>query len=135
MSTPPDPTPVLSAQELTTADVDQMLATAWEIRFNDSRQAHALCREALDQAERLRYESGRATGLLYLSYCEYLLSEYPASQANSEQALKLFEALGDVQSKARALNNIGNVRWKLSDTPGAEANYHESLALFRRLGD
>jgi diguanylate cyclase (GGDEF)-like protein len=135
MTTHPDPSPILAAQELTAADVDQMLATAWEIRFNDSRQAHALCREALDQSERLGYEKGRATGLLYLSYCEFLLSDYPASQASSEQALELFAALGDAQSRARALNNIGNVRWKLSDTAGAEACYLEALGLLRQLGD
>jgi len=42
--------------------IDQLNKQAWEIRVDDSAQAHVLCREAIDLAERIDYAKGKAEG-------------------------------------------------------------------------
>jgi hypothetical protein len=42
--------------------IDQLNKQAYEVRVNDSSQAHTLSKEAIDLAERIDYMRGKAEG-------------------------------------------------------------------------
>ena len=51
--------------------IDGLNNHAWQVRVNDSTQAHVLSKEAIDLAEQINYSRGKAEG--YRTYAFSLL--------------------------------------------------------------
>ena len=63
------------------------------------------------------------------------LGQYPQARDNYDQALAIFQDLGDRKGEANALNNLGIVYDSLGQYPQARDNYDQALAIFQDLGD
>ena len=63
------------------------------------------------------------------------LGQYPQARDNYDQALAIFQDLGDRNGEASALNNLGTVYRSLGQYPQARDNSDQALAIFQDLGD
>lgn len=75
-----------------------------------TEESIALCRSLLQaspDSEPCLYEL--ATALLLCSTCNFTLSDYPGSLDEAQEALRLFEALGDEKGRSGAIRNIARV--------------------------
>ena len=80
--------------------IDRLNKQAWEIRVNDSVQAHVMCKEAVDLAERIDYAKGKAEGYRTIGFCLIRLSKHQEALEYLDKSLPLFELLNDLNGQA-----------------------------------
>jgi adenylate cyclase len=83
-------------------------------------------------AENIRY---RAFGLYYLGNLKRLKGGYDECQNLTEQALKLFEQIGDEKSIANCYHNIGGMQQSQSNYADAMRNYLHALKIREKIND
>ena len=69
--------------------IDQLNKQAWEVRVNDSTQAHVLSKEAIDLAERINYAKGKAEGYRTFGFSLIRLSKHHEALEYCEKSLTI----------------------------------------------
>src|SRR4030095_17266673 len=95
--------------------IDQLNKQAWEIRVNDSAQAHSLSKEAIDLAERINYGKGKAEGYRTFGFSLIRLSKHHEAIEYLEKALVLFESLNDLDGQASIYVYYGIIQRSLGN--------------------
>jgi non-specific serine/threonine protein kinase len=83
----------------------------------------------------MRNSHRHAMALRRLGNLEYLQGNYDAGRAHTEEALAIFEALGDIEGQASCNNNLGLYLHNSGDLTTATAVTERSLQLARQCGD
>lgn len=105
------------------------------VRIEQGRPSDAIrwCRQAIPDAE----ASGARDALAHAYYViDWALTSLGRLKdaTNSEQALVIYEELGDTAQQAKVLNNLGNRAWWLGDWDQAVSYYDRARKAFERLG-
>jgi class 3 adenylate cyclase/tetratricopeptide (TPR) repeat protein len=105
------------------------------VRIEQGRPTDAIrwCRQAIPEAE----ASGARDALAHAYYVlDWALTTLGRLQdaTNSEQALVIYEELGDTAQQAKVLNNLGNRAWWLGAWDKAVDYYDRARKAFERLG-
>jgi tetratricopeptide (TPR) repeat protein len=77
----------------------------------------------------------QADTLLALGGIALERSDHDGARARYQQALPLYEQLGDVLGRANCIKGLGHVALSRSDHDGARARYQQALPLYEQLGD
>ena len=76
----------------------------------------------------------RANALNDLGVVRYQIGDHPGAQDVLQQALALYQDLGNRNGQAVTLSYLGAMRYLTGDHPGAEDAHCQALTLFRALG-
>lgn len=87
--------------------IDQLNLKAWQIRVNDSPEAHLLCQEAIKLSEEINYDKGKAEGYRTFALILILLSRQHEALEYCKKSLPLFEALNDLDEQASIYGYFG----------------------------
>ncbi|MEP6948446.1 MAG: tetratricopeptide repeat protein, partial [Ginsengibacter sp.] len=96
-------------------NIDQLNKQAWELRVNDSPQAHTLSKEAIDLAERINYARGKAEGYRTFGFSLIRLSKYHEALEYLDNALALFKSLNDLDGQASVYAYHGIIQRSLGN--------------------
>jgi tetratricopeptide (TPR) repeat protein len=61
-------------------------------------------------------------------------SDHAGARARYEEALPLYEKVGDVQGQANCIKSLGEIALRRSDHAGARERYEEALPLYEKVG-
>ena len=95
--------------------IDQLNRRAWELRVNDSTQAHSLSREAFELAEEIDYNKGKAEGYRTFAFTLIRLSRHQEALEYCEKALPLFQSLNDKDGQGSIYGYYGVTQRALGD--------------------
>jgi adenylate cyclase len=98
-------------------------------------QARIFGLQALDLAQRLKNNPGRALASKYIGSAYYFLGNTPATLDYFGQSLQIYDSIGDLESKARILNNFGTVYYMNGSDDKALDSYFKSLDVAEKIGD
>lgn len=98
-------------------------------------QADTLHRTAASTARKHGDRLNQAHALLNRGKASSVTGDYPTAVAAQEQALAIFQDLGDLGAQARTLMALGRDRLSLGDWTAAIDLKERALAVFRELGD
>ncbi|MEP7228882.1 MAG: tetratricopeptide repeat protein [Ginsengibacter sp.] len=87
--------------------IDGLNNHAWQVRVNDSTQAHVLSKEAIDLAEQINYPRGKAEGYRTYAFSLIRLSRHAEAKEYAEKSLLLFESLNDLDGQASGNAYLG----------------------------
>ena len=118
-----------------TIKVNLLNNTALELYQIDNVRLLKYAEEAINLADRLKYQKGKAEGLRLKGRFYYGRSENMQALEFYQKSLKINEDLGNNAGISMCLNNIGLVHWKLGDYSAAMENFQKSLSLAEQLGD
>ena len=90
---------------------------------------------ALDLAQRLMYQPGRALALKNIGIAYYFQGNTPATLDYYGQSLHVYDSIGDLEGKARMLSNFGTVYYANGTDDKALDSYFKSLDLAEKIGD
>ena len=118
-----------------TSKVNHVNELAWELMYSNPDTSILLCTQALQLAEKQKWEKGIADSYFRLGACKYLKGDYTVAVEWGEKALALYEELKDNNRKARTLNLIGLAYSNQGDYPKALDYYFKALKMDEGLGD
>ena len=95
--------------------IDQLNKQAWENRVNDSTQAHALSKEAIDLAEQINYTKGKAEGYRTFGFSLIRLSKHHEALEYLDKSLALFESLNDLDGQSSIYGYYGIIQRSLGN--------------------
>ncbi len=116
-------------------EIDDLVARAHDMRHLDTRQSLELCTNAKDLSLKMDYQMGFANSLYLIGLCQYILGMQEDVFATTQQAISLFQSLGDERGESNAYNLIGNIYERKGLFNDAIEYHHKSLAIRRRIGD
>ncbi len=87
--------------------IDELNQHAWQVRVNESIQAHMLSKEAIDLAEQINYDRGKAEGYRTFAFSLIRLSRHHEAHEYCKKSLTLFESLNDLDGQASAYGYLG----------------------------
>jgi tetratricopeptide (TPR) repeat protein/transcriptional regulator with XRE-family HTH domain len=90
---------------------------------------------AIQSAQQLGDQAGRANALNHLGRLQQMTGDYPAAMQSQKEALGIYRDLGLPLGAAHALTDLGNVIYFAGDFPAAVTAHQEALGLFRDLGE
>jgi adenylate cyclase len=90
---------------------------------------------ALDMAERINFQEGKAYAEKSIGMGYYFQGNYIDALVSWQQSLKTFESIGDKLGVANMLNNLGAVHFNEGDDSKAIEYYLESLQVSEELND
>jgi predicted ATPase/class 3 adenylate cyclase/DNA-binding NarL/FixJ family response regulator len=99
----------------------------------DSQTAGPLVREAIDVAEGMDDQIGKAGGLLVIALVSYLAGDRESARTHAEESLALHRSLGDEKVAAFLLACMANLALDHDDEATARANLREGLEISREL--
>jgi tetratricopeptide (TPR) repeat protein len=114
--------------------IDQLNKQAWEIRVNDSTQAHKLSKEAIDLAERINYAKGKAEGYRTFGFTLIRFSRHHEALEYSKKALVLFESFNDLQGQTSIYHYYGIIERSLGNYAASLEFLFKSLELAKQTG-
>ena len=121
------------------AEVYLLWASYWEA-INDYTSAGHAIQEAIQFATQKDPDSPATAQLVaksHLAWGRFLtaLSDYYTAREHLEQALAIFQRIGDRTETARALQSLGTVFSFQANYDLALKNYQDALILYRKTGD
>jgi len=102
--------------------VDLLNRLARATQHNEPAVSIGYAEQALELAERIDDQPGRARALNNLGSGHYYLSQYSWALDAYERSLRVAETLGDDELIAKALNNIGVINYVWGETDRALEN-------------
>lgn len=90
---------------------------------------------AMQIAEKIKYNAGLALAYKNIGLADYTLGKYSETIDYFGLSLKVYEAIGDLDSKAKILNNFGSVYYNRGEDDKALESYFKSLEVAEQLGD
>lgn len=91
--------------------------------------------QALNLAQSINFQPGRALALKFIGSAYYFLGNTPATLEYYGQALNVFDSIGDLESKSIILNNFGTVYYMNGTDDKALNSYFKSLEIAEQIGD
>ncbi|MEM9504797.1 MAG: tetratricopeptide repeat protein, partial [Cyanobacteria bacterium P01_E01_bin.43] len=91
--------------------------------------------EKYQQAQEIEISSAEADRLLQQGIEQYNISQFREARQSWQQALQIYQDLGDRTGAANTLNNLGIVNESLGNYPAALDYYEQSLVITRDIGD
>ncbi len=91
-------------------------------------------RLALNVAQMLQYKEGIAVAESRLGTTHYLLYQYEAATRRYQNALKIYEELGEQRELAAALQNVGLALTYNGDATNAQPYFKRAYELYEKLG-
>jgi adenylate cyclase len=91
--------------------------------------------QALNLAQTINFQPGRALALKFIGSAYYFLGNTPATLEYYGQALNVFDSIGDLESKSIILNNFGTVYYMNGTDDKALNSYFKSLEIAEKIGD
>jgi diguanylate cyclase (GGDEF)-like protein len=119
----------------TQSEIDELIQRAHDMRHLDTRQSLELCLKAKELSLKIDYQLGYANSLYRTGLCQYMLGIQENVTATTQQAISLFQSLGDDRGEADAYNLIGNIYDRKGQYNEAIEYHHKSLVIRRRIGD
>jgi class 3 adenylate cyclase len=126
---------VLKNAKPDTSRVNLLNDLAWELKFDDPKNAILHLDSALALARRLHFKKGEGTALNYRGVVADIHGEPDVAIDFFQKSQAIRAELGDRKGVASLLNNIANVKENKGDFLGALAGYQQSLKLRQELGD
>lgn len=105
------------------------------VRGNAPEESIDWATQALELAERIGDDEGRARSLNNLGIAHYFLADYDRALELYERSLDVSERLGSKEAVANALNNIGVIHYVRGDYDRTLDYYSRALELRRETGD
>lgn len=102
---------------------------------SDPEQAKRYGVQALDLANSLKFQPGRALALKNIGSAFYFQGNVSATLDYYGQALQVYDSIGDLDSKAMILNNFGTVYYMKGTDDKALENYFKSLEVAEKIGN
>ncbi|MEO5581351.1 MAG: tetratricopeptide repeat protein [Saprospiraceae bacterium] len=99
--------------------IDQLNQQAWQVRVNDSNQAHLLSKQAIDLAERIEYDRGKAEGYRTFAFSLIRLSKHHEAQEYLKKALPLLESLNDIDGQSSVYEYFGIIERSFGNYAGS----------------
>lgn len=122
------------APALTREQVDQLNQEAWDARYSNPAKTLKLATEARNLARELDYTYGLALATRYLGGANALLSNFEASLRSLNEALDMFETIGDKQAILAVKANLGATYQKMGQYDVALEYQLEILPLSHEMG-
>jgi signal transduction histidine kinase/Tfp pilus assembly protein PilF len=118
-----------------TSRVNAMNRLAIAYWYKDSDRAFELSREAVDMAQKLKFERGLAAGLNILGVSFDIASEFDSALFYYQKSADLSRKIGYTKILASTLNNAGMVHKNRGDYKKAIEVYFDALRIFESVGD
>ena len=115
--------------------IDQLNIHAWNIRVNDSTQAHVLSKEAIDLAEPINYTKGKAEGYRTFAFTLIRLSRHHEAMEYCERSLALFESLNDLDGQSSIYEYYGIIQRSLGNCAASLEFLFKALELTQQTGN
>lgn len=90
--------------------------------------------EALNLAEKLNWQNGKATALNDIGAAYDNFANFPEALKNYYASLKIREEIGDKKGVAYCYNNIGIINYEIGNFGEALKNYFKALKILKELG-
>ncbi len=131
----PDASSVLSFFEAEEARLNALLETAQKLRHSDAAQGLAAALQAAELASTLSSPEGLAHALFAAGESMGSLGDYDASLQKFNEALHLYESVGNLAGQVQCLNAQGLTFLTRGALADALDVYEQSLVRCRELGD
>ncbi|MEX0987918.1 MAG: tetratricopeptide repeat protein [Bacteroidales bacterium] len=118
-----------------TIKVNTLLELSKSLYETSQQEAIAYSLQARELARRLEFKYGEATALKYQGLANFYLGEYVESYRAWEEALNIFENIGDKEGEANILSNIGVIYNNQGDDSRALELYLKALDLANETND
>lgn len=115
--------------------IDEKNKSAWQLTLEEPEKALEISKELLKLSESIQYETGKASCLLNIGWCNIYLSHNDAALSNFEDALAIFIQENDKHNQMRSLIGLGSCYHNLSRYDRAMDYYSKSLDLAREEND
>jgi len=126
---------VLKKAKPDTNRVNLLNDLAWELKFDDPKNAILHLDSALALSKKLGFKKGEGAALNYRGVVADIHGEPDLAIDFFQKSQRIREELGDQKGVASLLNNIANVKENKGDFLGALTGYQQSLKLRQELGD
>ena len=117
-----------------TMDVLRLNTQAYNTRLTDPQQTVNLGGQALELAQKLKYNNGIAEAYRVMGIGEYYLNQPELAISNYISALSAFSKVNDLRGEARISNNIGNL-YRDNDYDRSLEYFQKALDIGNKLGD
>ncbi|MEP7142039.1 MAG: tetratricopeptide repeat protein [Ferruginibacter sp.] len=115
--------------------INQLNKQAWELRVNDSLQAHTLSKEAIDLAENINYIRGKAEGYRTFAFSLIRLAKYHEALEYCEKSFPLFESLNDLDGQSSIYGYYGIINRSLGNYAASLEYLFKFLELSQQTGN
>lgn len=119
----------------TQKEIDELTSRSFELRHQDTRQALELCVQARDLSLKIDYQAGYAYSLYLIGLCQHILGAQEGVIGTIQQALSLFQSIGNEYRQAQSYNLLGLIHSRKGSFDDAIAYYEQSLEIRQRIGD
>jgi adenylate cyclase len=126
---------ILQAAKNDTNKVILLNDLAWELKFDNPKQARTYLDSALILAQSLNFKKGEGNAHNYRGVVEDIHGNSNLAIQFFQKALTIRQEIGDRKGVASLFNNIGNLNENQGDYDVALANYKASLRLREELKD
>lgn len=113
--------------------VDLLNNLAWNIGFSDIENARSRAEQALQLADKIAYEKGRADAILNLAYYDYFVGKFEHALRRAADGLELYRKLNDEEGIANVQAGYGMIYWSLGDYEKALHYMLDGLQRFEKL--
>ena len=118
-----------------TAKVNELNKLCWELNSSDPKHAVEFGVEALNLADSLNYEKGKALAFNNLGVVYSIQGSYPKGLEYFLSALTIRERINDKKGAAQTANNVGIIYKNQKKYDFALDNYFRSLKIKEELND
>ena len=118
-----------------TNEVNLLNEITMELTRNNPEEALKYAHRALNKANELEYEKGKAVAYQRISVVHYYQSNYQEARDYCMNALVIFQELGNDKGIASCNGNIGNLYADQGNYPKAMEYYLNALKSFEKLGN
>ena len=125
---------IISSAKEDTTKVKLLLKLSSYYLDSDPEEGKRYGIQALELAQILKYNPGRALALKNIGSAFYFLGNTPSTLDYYGQALQLYDSIGDLVGKAKILNNFGTVYYMNGTDDKALENYFNSLEVAEKIG-
>ena len=122
----------LSKAKADTNKVVLLNRLSFQCVYNDAPRGLIYGKQALQLAEQLNWQKGKATALLYIGDNYRLLNKFDSALLFCSNSLKLFEEIKDQDGMADANRDFGNIHVDLNNYPKALEAYQKSIILDKK---
>ncbi|HZY79694.1 MAG TPA: tetratricopeptide repeat-containing sensor histidine kinase [Cyclobacteriaceae bacterium] len=118
-----------------TTQVNLLNRMAMAIRESDHELAAKYAEDALEMAEKINYQKGKAEALGNLGWVCYRRTDFVNTLHYSIEAMKIAEQIGYKTEMARSMNNIAAVSFEQKQYEKALGEFKKALRLARASGE